>query len=247
MKNVYESMQIVAVFVAIIFTVCWAKNYGVGKLKALAITVISEFVGFMIVFLLTWIENGFKNFGAQNAVRCYPFLILFGFFEAWIFHMDVLRVCDFQAVLMPLTYGLGHFACLADHCCAGFYYLPDTFEYKIARALTGTYQLPMQVFESVSALIIFVIVVIYCVKTRFKVTGYAFALYHVLFGGTRFLWEFLRDNDKIITIAPMTGAVTVEGKTAVWGISNLAIWSLAILLVGVCMFIWLNKYNKRQV
>jgi prolipoprotein diacylglyceryltransferase len=71
-------------------------------------------------------------------------------------------------------------------------------------------------------------------------------LFHVLFGGTRFLWEFLRDNNKIIKFARMNGALTAEREVAYWGISNRAIWALISFLVGVVMFICLRRYHKRH-
>lgn len=246
MEKLYESLQGVALVVSIAFTVFWAKNYKVSRLKAFPIAVISQFLGFALVFILTWIENGFTGFGAQNAVRAYVFNIVFGIIEAKLFKIDLLTVLDFQAATIPLCYGIGHFACLAENCCAGFYYQEGTAGYAIAQALTGTAQLPNQIFESVSSLLIFAIIVFIAIKTKFKVTGYLFALYHVLFGATRFLWEFLRDNEKIIVFGPMEGAKTLYGFDAVWGISSLAIWALAILAVGIVMFIVLKKYHNRS-
>jgi len=247
MKNVYEITQIIALLIATLFTAFWAKNYGIGKLKAIAIIAISQFVSFMLVFFLTWVENGFKNFGAQNIVRGFPFLILVFWIESKLFDMDFLKLCDFQIVHTPLAYCLARYGCIVENCCSGFYYYkPDSIEYKIAHTLTGSYQMPVQAFEAITSLIIFVIIVVYCVKTRFKATGYAFVLFHILYGGTRFLWEFLRDNNKIIKFARMDGALTVEREAAYWGISNLAIWSLAIFVVGVVMFICLRRYHKRQ-
>ena len=244
MNNIYEIIHIIAVFATILINVFWAKNYKIGKLKAFLISTMSNFIGLLVAFILTWIANGFKNFGAINAVRAYPFLVLIYLLEARIFHMDFLKVCDFQAATIPMNFALGHFACMTTTCCRGFYYMPGTIGYTIAHTLTGSYQLPLPLFESVAALIIFAIIIIYCKRTNFKTTGYAFVLFHMLYGSVRFLWEFLRDNKKIIKIAPMYGAFDAEGKVAYWGISNLAVWALAIFVVGVVMFICLRRYHK---
>ena len=248
MRNLYEIIQGASLVISVGFTVFWAKNYKVSRLKAFPIAITSQFLGFALVFLLTWIENGFTGFGAQNAVRAYMFNILFGFLEAWIFRVDLLTVLDFQAATIPLCYGIGHFACLIPNCCAGFHYQKGSAGYAIAHALTGTDQLPIQIFESVTALLIFATIVVIAIKTRFKVTGYLFALYHVLYGGTRFLWEFLRDNEKIIKFAPMNGAVSSyeNNSIAVWGISSLALWALGIFLVGVIMFVCFSIYHRKR-
>ena len=233
-----------AVILSTVFGIFWAKHYGIGKLKAFLLLAFSQVVAYPAVFLLTWIENGFKGFGAQNAVRFYVFSALVGLIECKIFKIDFRKCIDFQAVIPPLCYGLGHFACLAKMCCFGYHYIEGSLPYKIAHALTGTDQLPMQVLESVSALVVFVIVAIVAVKTRYKVTGKLLVLYQILFGLSRFFWEFLRDNKKMIIFAPMKNATGVEAHGAVWGISNLALWALAIALAGVILWIILKATEK---
>ena len=99
----YEGGQMLALVISILFTMLWARHYGVGRLKAFAITVTSQLLCFVLVFVLTWVENGFRNFGEQNAVRAYPFIILLGVLEAKLFRVDFLRVIDFQAVSVPLS------------------------------------------------------------------------------------------------------------------------------------------------
>ena len=242
----YEIGQILSMAVANIFTMFWAKHYGIAKLKAFLIALFSTVTGFILVLVLTWAENGFKNFGEQNAVRFYPFMILIALLESKIFHVDLIRCLEFQAVNVPLTYGLGHFACLARMCCFGFHYQEGSVGYAVAHALTGTDQLPMQIFESVSSLIIFAAIVIVAVRTRFKVTGYLFAFFQIAFGATRFFWEFLRDNDKLIVLGPMKGAMNSLRQQAVWGISNLAFWALAIFAAGVILLVCLKVYHHKE-
>ena len=248
MNNLYAFLQSFSVVGSIAFTIFWAKKYKASMFKVIPIAVISNLLTYALIFLLAWIENGFTNFGAQNAVRAYVFTILICWLESKLFKMDLLTVMDFQAITVPLSYGIGHFACLGPNCCAGFYYQEGTVGYKIAQALTGTAQLPNQIFESVTALTIFTIIVVIAIKTKFKATGYMFALFYVLFGGTRFLWEFLRDNEKVIVFGPMNGATTINGYEAVWGISSLALWALAIFAVGVIMFaaLIIHHSNKEQ-
>lgn len=241
----YEVGQVLGSVITIVFSLFWARHYGIGKVKALLISILSQVLGFVCIFVLTWIENGFQNFGAQNGIRAYPFLALIALLEAKIFRIEFRRSLDFQAIATPLSYGLCHYACLARMCCHGFHYQEGTAAYSVAHALTGTDQLPMQIFEATSALILFAIIVIYSYKTRFKVTGYAFAIFQILFGFGRFFWEFLRDNDKLIVFGPMKGAVDLAHQQAVWGISNLALWAAALFVAGIILFIYLKKNNKK--
>ena len=242
----YQGGQVLAMIISAVFIVFWAGHYGIGKGKALLITVFSQVVCFALVFVLTWVENGFKGFGAQNAIRAYPFMALLAPLEAKLFGVDFKRCFEFQTISSPLNYGLGHFACLARMCCFGFHYQEGTFGYTVAHALTGTDQLPMQIFESVSALIIFGIFVIYGYKTKFKVTGVSYAIMQMIFGCSRFFWEFLRDNDKLIVLAPMKGTVNDIHQEGVWGISNLALWAAALFVAGIILLVFLKVYNRKE-
>lgn len=245
-EMLYEVGQILGMILSIAFTTFWATRYGIGKLKGFLISVVSEVLGYVAIFVLTWVESGFKVFGAQNAVRAYPFLVLFVLLESKLFRVDFYKCLEFQAVAVPLSYGLGHFACLARMCCFGFHYQEGTAGYTVAHALTGTDQLPMQIFEAVSSLLLFALIVIIAVKTRYKTTGILFVLFQVLFGGGRFLWEFLRDNDKLIVLGPMKGAMNSLREPAVWGISNLAFWALAIFCAGVILWIGLRLHRGKN-
>ena len=243
---IYNGGQIFSLLFALAVSMFLAKYYGIGRTKAFLINVISQIVCFAGVFILTWMENGFQRFGEQNAVRVYPFLVLIALLDCKLFKVDFLRCMDYQSITMPLIYGVGHFACLARMCCFGFHYQEGSAGYAVAHALTGTDQLPMQIFESVSSLLVFAIVIIVAVKTRFKVTGYLLAICQILFGGMRFFWEFLRDNNKLIVFGPMNGAVNEAGEQAVWGISNLAFWALAIFAAGVILFVCLKIYHSKE-
>ena len=75
--------------------------------------------------------------------------------------------------------------------------------------------------------------------------GYLFAFFQIGFGFTRFFWEFLRDNDKLIVFGPMKDAVDATGRQAMWGISNLAIWAVATFLAGVLLAVGLAIYHKK--
>ena len=241
----YSIGQIIAMLAAMVITVIWARKYEVSYLKAFLITVVSDILTFAGVMLLTWIESGFQSFGSQNIVRVYAFLVPIVLFEAKVFRIDFIRCLEFQSVAMPLCYGFGHFACLTRMCCYGFHYQEGTAGYAVANALTKTDQLPMQIFESVSALLIFVAIAIIAAIIRYKPTGYLFAFFQIVFGATRFFWEFLRDNEKLIVFGPMNGAINDKGEQAVWGISNLALWAVATFVAGVILAVGLKIYHNK--
>ena len=86
---------------------------------------------------------------------------------------------------------------------------------------------PIQPIEALTAVAIVVFLFVRSKKKQYEPDGYEYPLMLVLFGSTRFLFEFLRDNDKMF-----------------WGISNLAIHALFMFVVGLIWIIIL--YNKRK-
>jgi len=139
-----------------------------------------------------------------------------------------------------LGYGVGHYACIFAGCCHGFQYHEGTFMYKIAFALTGTNMLPLQFLESTSAMLIFVILLVVAAKMKYKTNGRLFCLWYWLYGLTRFAWEFLRDNKKVIVFAPLKQA---DGD---FGISSLAIWSLLMVAAGVAVYWNIKKEEQTK-
>ena len=242
----YGLIQFLAVVAAVVFGTFYGKYYGYGKFKAFLMCLTNEVLGYSLVFVLTWINNGFKHFGSQNAITMYTSTALICILICKIFKTEFGRCLDFLCLGPQLTYGIGHFACLIPKCCFGFQYTEGSAMYNVANALTGTNQLPNQLWESVSALLVFAIVLIVAIKGKFKSTGKLMALQQILFGVSRFGWEFLRDNKKVITLAPMKDAVSVEFHTAVWGISDLALWAAGVFVAGVVLLIVLNAMDKKK-
>lgn len=242
----YEAIQVLSIIVAVLFGMFYAKNYGIGKVKGLLIGLFTQVIGFALIFILTWVESGFKNFGSQNAVRVYAFSAFIVMLESKIFKVDFRKCLDFQGIVPPLAYGVAHLACLFPKCCFGFSYTEGSAMYDIAMKLTGTDKLPMQLNESLSALIIFAVLLAVAFRSKFSNGGRILAYYQIAFGAERFMWEFLRDNKKVIRIAPMQNALSAEPYGAWWGISNLAIWSFAIFVAGVVLLICLNRADKKD-
>ena len=240
----YGIIQALSMVAAVVFGIFYGKKYGIGKGKSFLITLFNVVFGFMAVFILTWLET--RKFGAQNAVRGYCFSALFVLAESKIFRVDFRKCLDFQSFFPSLSYGLGHFACLFPKCCYGFQYNEGSTMYNIAHALTGTNQLPMQLFEAFSALAVFAIVLIVSAKGKFKGTGRMMVLYQILFGAERFFWEFFRDNKKVIIFAPLKDAVSISSREAYFGISNLALWAAAIVIAGIILLIVLNAQDKKK-
>ena len=194
----------------------------------------------VLVKFLAWAETGFKSFGAENGIRVYVLLPIFMYGLAKISKVDPLKLFDMEAAACVLMYGVSHLACIFAGCCQGFQYYEGTKMYNIAYALTGTNMLPVQLGESICALLVFALVFAIGHIKKYETHGYLLCIWYIVFGAERFLWEFLRDNYKVIKIAEMQQA---DGYI---GISNLAIWSALMFLVGIILLIVFRNIEKKN-
>ena len=235
----YDVIQALALVAFVVVYTFYARHYNISKLKAFIMGMVSIIVYLFLVKFLAWAETGFKEFGSENAIRVYICLPPLIYLMAKIAKEKPLHLFDLAGIANPLVYGIGHLACIFPGCCHGFAYHEGTFMYRIAYILTGTNMLPLQLMESVSALLIFVILYITARKMQYKTNGRLFCIWFITFGAARFFWEFLRDNQKVIIFAPLKQA---EGY---FGISTLAIWAAAMAIAGVVTYFVIREYEKR--
>jgi len=239
----YNTIQGIAMLIYIIILTLYGKKYGFSKRKSFLLGIIAVVVDYTAILLLTWIENGFTNFGAQNAVRVFVFNPLFLFIVSKLLKVDYRKYCDFNAFPAMMWYGLGHFACLAANCCAGYAYYEGTFLYKVAHMLTGTNMLPQQILESLGALCIAAVLYEIGRAYNFKTKGYMYYIMLILYGSQRFLFEFLRNNEKIIVFGDMASS------DGVIGLSSLSLWALAMFIEGVVLLtitVFLDKKREKR-
>lgn len=236
----YALINGISYIAALLFVMLYGKKYGVSKFKSVLMMICGMICYLFLLKFLAWAEGGFKSFGAENAIRAYVFLPLLIWGLSKLGKIDTLVAYDLIGMGTLLGYGVGHYACIFAGCCHGFRYYEGTFMYKIAFALTGTNMLPLQFFEATSAMLIFAILLIVAAKMKYKTNGRLFCLWFWLYGVTRFMWEFLRDNKKVVVFAPLEQA---DGNI---GISSLAIWSLLMVAAGVVVYLNIWKTEKEK-
>lgn len=236
----YDLIQGFAIVIYLVFFTFYGKHFGISKIKSLVLGICGMIIYLMLVKFLAWAETGFRYFGSENGIRVYVCLPIFIFLLAKFAKVEPLKLFDMQAAACVLMYGVSHFACVFAGCCHGFAYYEGTTMYKIAHMLTGTNMLPLQIFESLTGLAVFLLVYIVGRKKNYQTNGRLFCLWYLTFGAARFFWEFLRDNVKVIRIAPMTQA---DGYI---GISSLAIWSVLMVLAGFLMLYIIHNVEQKQ-
>lgn len=236
----YNAIQGIAMVIYVVVLTLYGKNYGFSRSKSFILGFLAVSIDYVVILLMTWVENGFQSFGAQNAVRVFVFNPLLIYLVAKAFKIDFRKFGDYNAFPGMLWYGLGHLACIAEGCCHSFAYNEGTFMYKVAYALTGTNMLPQQIFETVGALLIAAVLLGVGFKYKFNTKGYMYYIMLILYGSQRFFFEFFRDNNKVIVIKDM---VSADGQI---GISNLALWALAMFIEGAVLLTIIVCYDKKH-
>ncbi len=241
----YKLIQALSIVIWIVFYVFYGKHMNLSKPKSLIVSLYSFVLTYFGIFILTWIESGFRDFGAQNAVRMFIFIVPIIWSETKIFNLDFRKNLDYQSLWPMIWYGLGHLACLFPYCCHSFHYNEGTTLYNISHFLTGKDMFPQQLAESICALLIALILWIALRKRNYDMGGRAFFIMLLAYGAQRFVWEFFRDNKKLVVFGKMSFAYSTETHQAVWGISNLAFWALSMVVVGTAGLIIINHIDKK--
>ena len=133
-------------------------------------------------------------------------------------------MCDFIAPCVCLAHGISHLGCVFIGCCEGYPCRLGIYNHRYLDPL-----FPVQICEAVTALAIVAFLVWLNIKKKYPNDGKSFPIMLMLFGSTRFLWEFARNNEKI------------------WiGCSSLAFHALFMTIVGAfaMYYISFKKLNK---
>lgn len=197
-----------------------AKNYKIPLKKAIPFILCVYSLAVTWMFFLFWAESGFKNFGGNNIVRIFVWVPLIAWPFSKLFRLDFQTVCDYLAPVVCIQHGVSHFGCMFGGCCYGY-----PWQHGIYNHILAYKTFPIQPIEALVAVGIVLFIWLSEKKHAFKITGEYYPLMLILFGYSRFLLEFARDNDKLFL-----------------GISNLAIHALFMGIVGT---VWYRKLKKR--
>lgn len=215
----YAAFLCLGFVVVIAFNLYNCKNYHISRWKALVLTLVVYVLAFGWMFVLFWAETGFRTWGGFHHVRVFVWLPIIVWPVSKLLKLDWVQSCDFVAPCLCINHGIGHLGCIFAGCCNGY-----SCSWGMYNPSLGYNTFPIQLIESITALLIAVVVWQYERKKKFEVDGLAFPLMLMLFGYTRFLFEFFRDNNKLF-----------------WGISSLALHALFAALVGTIAYIVIKR------
>ena len=221
---IYNAGAIGAIVFQLFFLIFYRKKYDISLKKFVILFSISTPLQYFSMFFLAWVENGFQNWGANNIVRSFVYFPLFFALAAKVAKVPAGKVIDFAAPSQALNQAIGHIVCPFAGCCQGY-----ICSWGIWNPITNERHFPNQWLECLVALVIGLFLFYLAKRENYAGTGKIYALFLVTFGGTRFLLEFFRDNNKLFL-----------------GISNLALHALFMAFVGAVWLIVLSEMDKQQ-
>ena len=197
------------------------KKCGFDFAKSILYIVCAIILGYLLLWATSWVFGG-GEYSGLNFVRIVTFLPVPVWLLTKLFKDDFGAVTDFIAPLVAIFHGVTHIGCIFPGCCHGY-----PAQWGIYSNNAGTICFPNQPLEAVSSIIIGILLLCMLIKGQQRKKLYAW--YLVLFGSTRFCWEFLRDNEKI------------------WfGISELAFHALTACLLGIIALFALKHFTKES-
>ena len=173
----------------------------------------------LLMFVLYWLETGF--WGGNNIVRVFVYIPLIAYPVAKLLKIGYKEILSMLAVGPIAVQGVSHFGCIFEGCCQGYIQ-----QWGIYNPTTGALHFPIQPIEAIISLSIIAYLLIRAKKRGYVPDGREYPLMLVIFGSTRFICEFLRDNYKLFL-----------------GISNLAFHALFMFVIGA---IWLVLLKKKE-
>ena len=222
--TIYTGGAMAAILFQFFFLIFYRKKYGFSLKQFIILFAISTPLQYFSMFFLAWVENGFQNWGANNIIRSFVYFPLFFALAAKAAKVPAGKVIDFAAPSQALNQAIGHFVCPVAGCCYGY-----ACSWGIWNPILDRQVFPNQWLECLVALFVFIYLYRMAKRENYAGTGRVYAMFLVTFGGTRFLLEFLRDNDKLF-----------------FGISNLALHALFMVFVGTVWLIVLDEKEHRK-
>jgi hypothetical protein len=211
-------------FVSVLVGLVWyGKKLGFPLWKTAVTVCIVYPLVVLWMFIMFWMESGFTTWGGNNIVRIFIYVPLIGMPVARLLKLDGKKTLALLSFAPLLVHGVSHLGCIFLGCCSGY---PCSF--GIYNPFYQEIRFPIQPIEALTAIAIVVYLFYRAKKRNYLPDGREYPLMLILFGSTRFLFEFLRNNDKMF-----------------WGISNLALHALFMFIVGLVWLVIKNKKTKK--
>ena len=197
------------------------KDYGFAPARSILYVCGAIALGYLLLWGTSWVFGGGRVNGL-NFIRIVIFMPIPVWILTALFRDPFRKLADLVAPLLAIYHGVTHIGCIFAGCCHGY---PSGWGFYSNEIEAICF--PIQPIEAVSS--IFIGAILICMAKKEKHQGMLYPWYLFLFGSTRFLWEFFRDNEKIW-----------------YGISNLAFHALAAAVIGLAAILAVGFVQKRR-
>ena len=185
------------------------KRYGIRLWKSVPVAVALTITGTIGTYIWYFIEaSWFGGRSYYGAVFLVP--IAFVYF-ARLMKIPYGELMDFCAPAECVMLAIMKYQCLVDGCCGG--------KVLLSIAMDGSVVFPSQIVELANALIIMTVLMVMAFTGKWR--GKIYPWYLVIYGATRFVLNFLREDTSPLLLCLPAG--------------NL--WSLLAIFVGI---LWLK-------
>ena len=222
-NTLYWGCYVLGFITIFVFNAFYGRNYGIPPGKSVAFSVVSYILIYAWAYILAWVINGFE-WGHHNAIRVYIWFPVVLLLTARLFKIKWVTACEFVTPSTCLVYGIARMGCNFTGCCYG---IPAKWGIESVEA--GHRVFPVQACEGLTSLAIALFIIHLAKKRNYQPDGTLYPLMMILYGGTRFFWEFLADNDKVFLY-----------------ISELALWALLTFLLGIAVYVTVKSYNEKH-
>lgn len=215
----------VAAFISVFLMAQWlGAKVGVSRIKSFLLVLMIYPLMYAWMMIYFWMESGFKTFGGQHIVCIFVYAPLLAYVVAKILKIGYREICFIIAPLFPLNHAVGHLGCFFAGCCRGY-----EADWGFYHPLYKIFYYPIQPIESIVAALIVVTLVLIAKKKNYYPHPSFYPLMLIMFGVTRFILEFFRDNKKILL-----------------GCSSLSFHALFMALVGGVALIVIYTRNRKK-
>ena len=216
----YYGMHVLGIIAIIIYIAIISPKFNESRFLSIVCGMLSYATIYALMLFLFYLVTGV--FGGQNVIRTFIFLPLIIIAYSKLLRLNTRHLLDMLAPCIPMAQVLGKIGCQYVGCCQSWLRV----DWGIINPITNERLFPIQLIEGIVALLVVIIVIVYMRKKNYQANGLAMPLSMLLFGGSRFFLEFLRDNEKVIG-----------------NISELALWCVAMVIVSI---IWIAIYKSKE-
>lgn len=218
---VYYGFHVLGLLLAILNGLHDSKHLGIKRWKAAVIILIVYPVIYELRYAVRYFENFFYECEYANIIKVFIFLPVVIWPVARLLKVNPAKINQIFAVIPCIGQGISHIGCIFPGCCNGYESSFGIYNYRLDCVC-----IPVQIYESIAALLIGLYLEIRFRKNNWETDRKAMPIMFVLFGLSRFFLEFLRDDKKYLL-----------------NISNAAMHSMFMAIVGT---VWLLVLKNRE-